>query len=81
MAAVDHMRGANVANLAAMEQTRMLANTLAQNGDPKFQVCMLLSQLLCFSCFFFCCCLKWWPKAQESCVLLLYMCIYIYIST
>ncbi|XP_015881476.1 peroxisome biogenesis protein 5 [Ziziphus jujuba] len=37
LASVDHMRGVNVANLAAMEQTRMLANTLAQNGDPKFQ--------------------------------------------
>lgn len=34
----DHMRGVNMANLAAMEQTRMLANTLAQNDDPKFQV-------------------------------------------
>ncbi|KAI4307518.1 hypothetical protein L6164_030696 [Bauhinia variegata] len=33
----DQIRGANVSNLAAMEQTRMLANTLAQNGDPKFQ--------------------------------------------
>lgn len=32
------MRGANIANLAAMEQTRMLAHTLAQNNDPKFQV-------------------------------------------
>ena len=28
-------------NFAAMEQTRMLANTLAQNGDPKFQVSLL----------------------------------------
>jgi hypothetical protein len=35
------MRGANISNLAAMEQTRMLANTLAQNDDPKFQVYML----------------------------------------
>jgi hypothetical protein len=34
------MRGANISNLAAMEQTRMLANTLAQNDDPKFQVYM-----------------------------------------
>lgn len=25
-------------NVAAMEQTRMLAHTLAQNNDPKFQV-------------------------------------------
>ncbi|XP_009374433.2 peroxisome biogenesis protein 5 [Pyrus x bretschneideri] len=33
----DHMRGVNMASLAAMEQTRMLANTLAQNEDPKFQ--------------------------------------------
>lgn len=33
----DHMRGANISNLAAMEQTRMLAHTLAQNNDPKFQ--------------------------------------------
>ncbi|KAJ7963468.1 peroxisome biogenesis protein 5 [Quillaja saponaria] len=37
MSSVDHMRGANISNLAAMEQTRMLANTLAQNDDPKFQ--------------------------------------------
>ncbi|EEF27074.1 peroxisomal targeting signal type 1 (pts1) receptor, putative [Ricinus communis] len=34
---VDQMRGANISNLAAMEQTRMLAHTLAQNNDPKFQ--------------------------------------------
>ncbi|KAL1814130.1 hypothetical protein ACET3Z_024195 [Daucus carota] len=33
----DHMRGASIPNLAAMEQTRMLAHTLAQNDDPKFQ--------------------------------------------
>lgn len=32
------MGGVNIANLAAMEQSRMLANTLAQNNDPKFQV-------------------------------------------
>lgn len=31
------MRGGNISNLAAMEQTRMLAHTLAQNNDPKFQ--------------------------------------------
>ncbi|PKI35713.1 hypothetical protein CRG98_043871 [Punica granatum] len=31
------MRGTNVPNVAAMEQTRMLAHTLAQNNDPKFQ--------------------------------------------
>lgn len=34
---IDQMRGANAPNLAAMEQTRMLAHTLAQNRDPKFQ--------------------------------------------
>ncbi|KAM7460241.1 hypothetical protein LguiA_035810 [Lonicera macranthoides] len=34
---LDQMRGANIPSLAAMEQTRMLAHTLAQNGDPKFQ--------------------------------------------
>ncbi|CAH9107749.1 unnamed protein product [Cuscuta epithymum] len=33
----DQMRGANIPSLAAMEQTRMLAHTLAQNSDPKFQ--------------------------------------------
>lgn len=33
----DQMRGGNISNLAAMEQTRMLAQTLAQNDDPKFQ--------------------------------------------
>uniref|UniRef100_A0A5B7BJ86 Uncharacterized protein n=1 Tax=Davidia involucrata TaxID=16924 RepID=A0A5B7BJ86_DAVIN len=34
---VNQMGGANFSNLAAMEQTRMLAHTLAQNDDPKFQ--------------------------------------------
>ncbi|KAJ8534391.1 hypothetical protein K7X08_016119 [Anisodus acutangulus] len=34
---IGHMRGTNIPNLAAMEQTRMLAHTLAQNNDPKFQ--------------------------------------------
>ncbi|XP_019185113.1 PREDICTED: peroxisome biogenesis protein 5 [Ipomoea nil] len=34
---IDQMRGANIPSLAAMEQTRMLAHTLAQNSDPKFQ--------------------------------------------
>lgn len=38
MMATGQMRGANSSNLAAMEQTRMLAQTLAQNEDPKFQV-------------------------------------------
>lgn len=37
LASMDHMRGATMPHLAAMEQTRMLANTLAQNNDPKFQ--------------------------------------------
>ncbi|KAG8047689.1 hypothetical protein GUJ93_ZPchr0008g11969 [Zizania palustris] len=31
------MGGSNMANLAAMEQSRMLAQTLASNNDPKFQ--------------------------------------------
>ncbi|KAE9598347.1 putative tetratricopeptide-like helical domain, peroxisomal targeting signal 1 receptor family [Lupinus albus] len=35
LSSVDQMRGMNMSNLAAMEQTRMLANTLG--GDPKFQ--------------------------------------------
>ncbi|XP_006659548.1 peroxisome biogenesis protein 5 isoform X2 [Oryza brachyantha] len=30
--------GVNMANLAAMEQSRMLAQTLASNNDPKFQM-------------------------------------------
>lgn len=30
-----------MSRLAATEQTRMLAHTLAQNTDPKFQVCVL----------------------------------------
>jgi hypothetical protein len=38
LSSVDQMRGMNMSNIAAMEQTRMLANTLAQNADPKFQV-------------------------------------------
>lgn len=37
LAVTDQMRTANIPNLAAMEQTRMLAHTLAQNNDPKFQ--------------------------------------------
>ncbi|KAG5033510.1 hypothetical protein JHK85_017492 [Glycine max] len=37
LSSVDQMRGMNMSNFAAREQTRMLANTLAQNGDPKFQ--------------------------------------------
>ncbi|KAK4575421.1 hypothetical protein RGQ29_026404 [Quercus rubra] len=37
LTSVDQMRGSNISSLAAMEQTRMLANTLAQNDDPKFQ--------------------------------------------
>lgn len=28
----------NMQNLAAMEQTRKLAHTLSQDGNPKFQV-------------------------------------------
>ncbi|TVU05272.1 hypothetical protein EJB05_48430 [Eragrostis curvula] len=35
--ATGQMGGANMANLAAMEQSRMLAQTLASNNDPKFQ--------------------------------------------
>ncbi|XP_008679527.1 peroxisome biogenesis protein 5 isoform X2 [Zea mays] len=36
--AMGQMGGVNMANLAAMEQSRMLAQTLASNNDPKFQV-------------------------------------------
>ncbi|GAB2289314.1 hypothetical protein Dimus_023618 [Dionaea muscipula] len=34
---LSQMKGANISNLATMEQSRMLAHTLAQNNDPKFQ--------------------------------------------
>ncbi|KAK6947170.1 Tetratricopeptide repeat 1 [Dillenia turbinata] len=37
MAQLGQTRGANISDFAAMEQTRMLAHTLAQNNDPKFQ--------------------------------------------
>ncbi|KAL9998864.1 putative tetratricopeptide-like helical domain superfamily [Helianthus debilis subsp. tardiflorus] len=37
MTSVDRMAGTNIPSLAAMEQTRMLAHTLAQNNNPKFQ--------------------------------------------
>ncbi|KAL0399025.1 UNVERIFIED_CONTAM: Peroxisome biogenesis protein 5 [Sesamum radiatum] len=37
LASIGQMRGSNMPNLAAMEQTRLLAHTLAQNNDPKFQ--------------------------------------------
>ncbi|XP_035820937.1 peroxisome biogenesis protein 5 isoform X3 [Zea mays] len=36
--AMRQMGGANMANLAAMEQSRVLAQTLASNNDPKFQL-------------------------------------------
>ncbi|AQK58222.1 peroxisome biogenesis protein 5 isoform X3 [Zea mays] len=36
--AMGQMGGVNMANLAAMEQSRMLAQTLASNNDPKFQL-------------------------------------------
>ncbi|VAI73783.1 unnamed protein product [Triticum turgidum subsp. durum] len=35
--AMGQMGGANMANLAAMQQSRMLAETLSSNNDPKFQ--------------------------------------------
>ncbi|CAH1433076.1 unnamed protein product [Lactuca virosa] len=38
MMSVDRMAGANIPSLAAMEHTQMLAHTLAQNTNPKFQV-------------------------------------------
>ncbi|KAG8365214.1 hypothetical protein BUALT_Bualt18G0081100 [Buddleja alternifolia] len=37
LASIDQIRSSNISNLAAMEQSRMLAHTLAQNNDPKFQ--------------------------------------------
>lgn len=37
LTSVDQMRGTGFSNIAAMEQTRMLAHTLAQNDNPKFQ--------------------------------------------
>ncbi|KAI5674604.1 hypothetical protein M9H77_14968 [Catharanthus roseus] len=37
LVSMGQMGVANVPSLAAMEQTRMLAHTLAQNNDPKFQ--------------------------------------------
>ncbi|XWS27654.1 hypothetical protein CRYUN_Cryun25bG0000100 [Craigia yunnanensis] len=38
LTSVDHLRGGNIAYLAAIEQTHMLAHTISQNDDPKFQV-------------------------------------------
>ncbi|KAL3851064.1 hypothetical protein ACJIZ3_012946 [Penstemon smallii] len=37
LATVHQLGAPSISNLAAMEQTRMLAHTLAQNNDPKFQ--------------------------------------------
>lgn len=42
---MGQMGVANVPSLAAMEQTRMLAHTLAQNNDPKFQVTSFYSEI------------------------------------
>lgn len=39
MASMGQMDRAQMLNIEAMEQTRMLAHTLAQNSDPKIQVC------------------------------------------
>lgn len=41
LASAERMAGGNMMNLPAMEQTRKLANTLAENSDPKFQVDIL----------------------------------------
>ncbi|KAH9616633.1 hypothetical protein KSS87_003213 [Heliosperma pusillum] len=38
IASLNQSSGQHMTNLAAMEQTRMLAHTLGQNNDPKFQV-------------------------------------------
>ncbi|CAJ1958585.1 unnamed protein product [Sphenostylis stenocarpa] len=46
LSSVDQMQGMNMSNFAAMEQTRMLANTLAQNGDPKFQLLLVSGVLI-----------------------------------
>ncbi|KAL9666686.1 hypothetical protein QQ045_001022 [Rhodiola kirilowii] len=48
MSLMNPMRAANAQNLAAMEQTRMLAETMSRNDDPKFQVYV---QCLCFLCY------------------------------
>lgn len=37
MTSLGQIGGPNLSNIAAMEQTRMLAHTLSQNADPKFQ--------------------------------------------
>ncbi|KAE8713745.1 Peroxisome bioproteinsis protein 5 [Hibiscus syriacus] len=37
LTSADQMRGGNMGNLAAIQQTRMLVHTLSQNSDPKFQ--------------------------------------------
>lgn len=34
------MGAANGSSIAAMEHSRMLAHTLSQSSDPKFQVCV-----------------------------------------
>jgi len=34
----SQMRSMDMQNIAAMEQTRKLAHTLSQDGNPKFQV-------------------------------------------
>lgn len=41
LGSAQKMAGGNMMNLSAMEQTRKLANTLAENNDPKFQVDIL----------------------------------------
>lgn len=37
LAVMDQMRGGNMSTLATMQHSQMLANTLAQSNDPKFQ--------------------------------------------
>ncbi|CAI9267220.1 unnamed protein product [Lactuca saligna] len=46
MTSVDRMAGANIPSLAAMEQTRILAHTIAQNTNPKFQELTVIDDLL-----------------------------------
>ncbi|CAK9157803.1 unnamed protein product [Ilex paraguariensis] len=49
-APIDQMRGGNISSSIAMEQTRMLAPTLVQNNDPKFQNSKFLQFVSRMSC-------------------------------
>ncbi|KAL3508291.1 hypothetical protein ACH5RR_027692 [Cinchona calisaya] len=53
LGSMDHMRGVTMSDLASIELTRVLAHTLAQHNDTKFQIKFVAFDILIFMCELF----------------------------